>query len=833
MNPLCITLLAASWLGQSQAEGERLDRQGDPLPPDALVRLGSLRFRGDATTVSRAIAISPDGKLLATTEIGPVMRVWDAATGKLLHELRGHTRTIADIAFSPDGKILASAGFDNSVRLWNIEKGDAQLTLDQAPELITSVAFSPDGTLIAGGCQDATIRIWDTHTGKEKRQIKGHRTSVTSIAFSRHGKMLASVSTDNTVRLWQTLTGKEVQRFEGHHSDVYAVAFSSDGQKVFSGSLKMQIRGISSFASSIAPKPFLDKESSLRIWDVASGKALHILAGPKNGVHSLVGAADGKTLAAVGGDKTVRLYDVAMGQELWQAGGEIPWVNRAVFTPEGKTLITAGDTAIQTWDTATGKEIPRTVGHFRCVCATAFSPDGNMVVTGSWDHTIRLWDAAKGVELFVLQGHKGGIMSVAFSPDGALLASASEDRTLRIWDTKTGKASRTLEGHEDFAQTVGFSADGKTLVSGGVDQTMRVWDVASGQQISSHPLATQTRISRFAVAPDGKHLAFVNLEGKPADESVVRVYEAETGKETRKFLAGKFESHCLVFSKSGKTLATGNNDGSVCLWDLTTGEQIRVLAGQKGDAVVSALAFSDDDRVLAAGGMDRIIRVYELATGRERLRFEGAPSCYSLAFDPASKRLVSGNFNSTALIWDAGVPPPGNLNLPVARRKTLWEEMKDENAKKAFQALKELAGDKESVAFIRDHVKLVATEDIARIDGWIGDLNSDNFATRQKATTELRRLGAAAGSKLAKVLQDQPGLEMAGRVKNLLAALKQQTLDADALRTLRAVEALECISSAEARQMLEAMAQRCVWLQPSEHARAALRRLDGNAAMDK
>ncbi len=456
-----------------------------------------------------------------------------------------------------------------------------------------------------------------------------------------------------------------------------------------------------------------------------------------------------------------------------------------------------------------------------------------MVATGSWDHTIRLWDTAKGVELFVLKGTRAELCPWHSAPTAPFWLPPAKTGPCGFGTRKPARKAALCKGHEDFAQAVGFSADGKTLVSGGVDRIMRVWDVASGQQISSHPLAAQTRISRFAVAPDGKHLAFVSLEGKPADESVVRVYEAETGKETRKLSAGKFGGHCLVFSRSGKILATGHNDGSVCLWDLTTGEQIRVLAGQKGDGVVSALAFSDDDRLLAAGGMDRIIRVYELATGRERLRFEGAPSCYSLAFDPASKRLVSGNFNSTALIWDIGGPMPRNLNLALARRNMLWEDMKSEDAKKAFQGLNELAGDKESVAFFRDHVKLVATEDIARIDGWIGDLNSDNFATRQKATTELRRLGAAAGSKLATVLQAQPGLEMAGRVKNLLAALRQQTLEADALRALRAVEALERVSSAEARQILEAMAQRCVWLQPSEHARAALQRLDGNAPIAK
>ncbi len=262
-------------------------------------------------------------------------------------------------------------------------------------------------------------------------------------------------------------------------------------------------------------------------------------------------------------------------------------------------------------------------------------------------------------------------MSVAFSPNGAHLASASEDRTLRVWDTKTGKEIRSFKGHADFAEAVGFSADGKVLVSGAVDRTMRVWDLAGGQQISRHPLAAQTRIGKVAIAPDGKQLAFLNLEGNPAAESVVRRVRNRHG-QGRPGDCPPVHSASIAwfFPGAAKTLATGNNDGTVRLWDLTTGESSLVFKGQKGDAVVSALAFSDDGRVLAAGGMDRIVRVYEIATGRERLRFEGTPSCYSLAFDPNSTpRLVSGVFL---------IPQPHDLGCrapvaPCSQQRSPWK----------------------------------------------------------------------------------------------------------------------------------------------------------------
>ncbi len=329
----------------------------------------------------------------------------------------------------------------------------------------------------------------------------------------------------------------------------------------------------------------------------------------------------------------------------------------------------------------------------------------------------------------------------------------------------------------------------------------------------------------------------MNLEGRPADESVVRVYETGTGKEIRRLATGKFGIHCLVFSTSGKTLAAGGKDGLVCFWDLMSGEQIGMLKGQPGDAPATTLAFADDDRILAVAGTDRIVRIYELATRRERLRFTGAPNCYALAFDPGGKRLSSGYFNTTALIWDvsgANDIAPRIIALTEERRNALWEDMRGQDAIQAYQAIKELAREpQQAVLFLRKQIRLVADEDMARIDGLILDLDSDSFATRQKATTQLKKLGAAAADKLSKALQNRPSVELRGRLQQLLTALERQMLEADALRTVRAIEILERVGTDEARQTLEALAQRSVGHQPAEQARAALQRLEKRAPVNR
>jgi WD40 repeat protein len=130
-------------LAQSKKDPDlpRLDSYGDLLPAQALVRLGTMRFRGQVSSVSRVLALSPDGKLLASAEIGSVVRLWEAATGRELRELRGQKGAIVDLAFSVDGKVLASASSDKSVRLWNVDTGKEHIIVQGLPQAIASLAF--------------------------------------------------------------------------------------------------------------------------------------------------------------------------------------------------------------------------------------------------------------------------------------------------------------------------------------------------------------------------------------------------------------------------------------------------------------------------------------------------------------------------------------------------------------------------------------------------------------------------------------------------------------------------------------------------------------------
>src|SRR6266851_3857151 len=152
-------------------------------------------------------------------------------------ELKGHTALIYHVALSPDGKLLATAGFDNLIKLWEWPSGKEVRTLTGHTGPVYCVAFHPNGNILASGSLDKTIRLWNIADGKLIREIKGHTDIVDSIAFNKDGKLLASGGSDKTVRVWNPDDGKEVKNLGTQAGTVYSVVFSPDGKWLASGSV--------------------------------------------------------------------------------------------------------------------------------------------------------------------------------------------------------------------------------------------------------------------------------------------------------------------------------------------------------------------------------------------------------------------------------------------------------------------------------------------------------------------------------------------------------------------------------------------------------------------
>src|SRR5262245_54646902 len=288
--------------------------------------------------------------------------------------VKAHGALVHAVAVAPDGKMLATAGFDNLVKLWEIApdgKLKEKTTLKGHTGPVYAVAFHPtDEKLIATASQDKTARLWELDEGKMKVEFKGHADIVDTIAFSPDGKSLATASADKSVRLWNQADGKELKNLGSHDGSVYSVCFSPDSKLLASAGA--------------------GKDNLIKLWDVAAQKELKQLKGheqPVTGVTFL----DDTQLVSVSMDRTIRIWNVSDGKETKKAGPTEDDAYAVAWAEKTKTVAVCGYSGlVSVW--RPGEEKGDKLKSFKPVKSpgycVAFTADGKMVITGHDNGTV-------------------------------------------------------------------------------------------------------------------------------------------------------------------------------------------------------------------------------------------------------------------------------------------------------------------------------------------------------------------------------------------------------------------------------------------------------------
>jgi hypothetical protein len=363
------------------------------------------------------------------------------------------------------------------------------------------------------------------------------------------------------------------------------------------------------------------------------------------------------------------------------------------------------------------------------------------------------------------------------------------------------------------------------LAATGEGGTSVVWDVATGKEL--HRFPKQGKWVVLAFLPDSKTLASASGDGLTA-ECTVQLSDLASGKELRRWVSPQRILETLAVSPDGRLLAVGGQEEGLRVWETTTGKERPEFRRSLKEGVSSA-AFSPDGRTLALGLEGGLISLLETVTGKERRRFKGSQSLslFSVAFAPDGRTLASGGGDGTVLIWDRS--GQGERSAVPGQRplSSEWEGLRNANAVLADQAIWAMvtAPKLRSVSYLRDRLRPVAKIDIKEVEQLVADLDSDNFVLRDRATRELEHLGELATPALRKALERRPTPEVRRRLLALLETLEGPVSSAEQLRPLRAVEVLEHIGNAEARQVLEQLARGAPEARLTQEARASLQRL--------
>jgi RNA polymerase sigma factor (sigma-70 family) len=804
--------------------GRRTDLQGDPLPDEALVRLGTTRFRpGEAVSFLR---FTPDGtKLVTQSDSG--LRVWDAATGRELRRfgpVAGVGTEAADM--SADGKLALTADLDQhgTLRLWDVNTGRQLRECGNAVGFCP-VCLSPDGKSIAAPGPAGGIDLRDATSGEQQHTLKGHGNSCAG--FSTDSKTLITGGADKTIRLWDVSTGQEIRHIDCPEA-VSSVTFSPNGKLLAS---------VGYIESSPAPGITARLPGNrAHIWDAATGKELRQLtveakperSGTLVGFAALAFTPDSKTLVTVNHDRVLRVWDATEGKELRAFPGCSTNIHALAVAPDGKSaaFVNAG-TTLRIIDLATGKDRVPLPGHLGGVNAAAVARDGHTILTAGIYDSIYIWDTATGKQVRSLGGDRLWTSTLALAPDGRLLYSLSSYGKLLVWDTTTGKVQQRLAGEYDGSKVgiTAVSGDGKLLAAMSKNGIVLI-EAASGKPIRTAAGLEGRSCHGAGFARDGR--ALVVWTG---DQDIF-ILDVATGKVLKRYpFAGDDEkrlSYAAALSPDGRLLAFGSQRRFISVLDVATGEEVRRF--EKLADGVSSLAFSHDGRALAWGGWkDPTIHLIELSSRQERHHLTGHQGrILALNFSHDGKLLVSGGNDATALVWDLVGPKAGDKDLSSQEFASLWKGLGEADAPKAYLAVRRLARSAAAVKFLGTQVQPVAVPDEKRVAKLMADLDSDEFDIRNKATKELERLGDQVAEACRKALADRPSPEMRRRLQELLdkQTSEAQQPSAERVQLSRALEALELAGTDPARELLAKLAQGApgAWL--SEEAKSGRERLD-------
>ncbi|HLK59528.1 MAG TPA: AAA-like domain-containing protein [Chthonomonadaceae bacterium] len=640
----------------------------------------------------RAIAYSPDGKLLATTSDDCTTRLWDTTTGQLFGKPLHNDSPVKFLAFSPDGRDLATVTAKENLSVWSVSGGTLRLPAMQMPGVVMAIAFRPKGNVLAIGLNEnqehnCGLLFLDPVSGQQSHEMIPSCQELHFLRFTPDGNNLVIASRTPGICVRNMADGQYDTTSFRLDYEALCLAVSSDSNFVAAGTQSGDCRvwnlkphhQIQSFVEStgqVEQVDFIPKGGKLLVgiadgrvseWNLSDGQRnFHPI--PHVGTLNAVRASPTDNFMAVAAGNVVKIWDLDDGITRIATLPQAYKVTGLEYHPNGKQAATICGNAVLLWNVQREtREIPLPHSRGSHVYSGIFSPDSRRVVTTANDAMARLWQVSTGKPLVTLQHiqRDTDIFRAAFSADGKRLATF-DNACVYLWDAETGNKIRE-ESLTWSIHAISFRPDGKILATLS-DTNHNDTLIAFFDGVTSKPTGYAFTIkgigdqnAQLSWAPEGNRMLAVT-------QTTATVWDRTTHQTFTLPLASHATIRCSALSPNGKYAAFAFRDNSTELWNIDT--RIQLSSPQKHENEIYCLAFRPDSRILATGASDGVVSLWDVLSGKQiGLPIYDAEQVYALAFSPDGKILATATRSKTARFWDVATCQP--LGLPLSHLEEL------------------------------------------------------------------------------------------------------------------------------------------------------------------